>query len=149
MALISFACAAPVASWSPSINPKSDGGYRRSKERFQPKDFSDGGDLYSYSHGEKDGRTLEWAMLPEVDMDSLLVFLATINGGRYTFNFTDYDTIIYTGCRVLNCDSFPFADSLLKYYETVLEIEVGDASLVLITEDGKRLTTEDSIVLTT
>lgn len=122
--LISFICAAPVASWSPSINPKSEGGFKRSKERFQPKDFSDGGDLYSYSHGNKNERILEWAMLPETDMDSLLVFLKAVEGGRYTFSFTDYDTSVYMACRVLNFESFPFADSLLKFYETVIELEV-------------------------
>ncbi len=129
MAIISFTCAAPVASWTPSVNPKYGGGYARSKKRFQPKDFSDGGDLYSYSRGDKEGRTLEWSMLPDADMTTLLTFLAAMKGGRYKFTITDYDSFPLYGCRVLNCEAFPFKNRTLLFYETILELEVATEKL--------------------
>lgn len=122
LGFISFSCAAPAASWSPSRNPKYGGGYARTKKRFQPKDFSDGGDLYSYSHGEKDRRVLEWEMLPDADMTTLLAFMAAMKGGRYTFSFTDYDINIYTA-RILNYEAFEFLNRTLLYWKVMLEIE--------------------------
>jgi hypothetical protein len=124
LGFISFSCAAPAASWSPSRNPKYGGGYARTKKRFQPKDFSDGGDLYSYCHGEKEGRVLEWEMLPDADMTTLLAFLAAMKGGRYSFTFMDYNSVVYTACRILNYEAFPFKNQTLLFYETILELEV-------------------------
>ncbi len=129
MGLISFTCANPVASWWPTVNPKYGGGYARSKERYQPKEFSDGGDIYSYSHGEKDGRTLEWGMLPDADMTTLLTFLAAMKGGRYTFTITDYDSFPLYGCRVLNYEAFPFTNRTLLFYEIILDLEVATEKL--------------------
>ncbi len=130
MGLISFTCANPVASWWPTVNPKYGGGYQRSKERYQPKEFSDGGDVYSYSHGEKDGRTLEWGILPDADMTTLLTFLAAMKGGRYTFTITDYDSFPLYGCRVLNYEAFPFKNRLSLYYEIILDLEVATEKLI-------------------
>lgn len=129
MGHIFFTCANPVASWSPSVNPKYGGGYTRSKERYQPKELSDGGDVYSYSHGEKDGRTLEWEMLPDADMTTLLTFLAAMKGGRYTFTITDYDSFPLYGCRVLNYEAFSFKNRLSLYYEIILDLEVATEKL--------------------
>jgi hypothetical protein len=123
MALISFSCAAPTASWSPSVNPRYGGGYQRGKERFQPKGFA-GADFYSYSHGELDTRILQWGALPAADMATLVTFLALMHGGVHTFAFTDYEATVYATCRVLNFENFPFKNILGSYYETVLEIEV-------------------------
>jgi hypothetical protein len=121
MAPISFSCAAPVASWSPSVNPGL-GRYAQTEEHFQPQDFA-GADLYSYDHGHSHGRVLEWTALPHGDMMSLLVFLSLIHG-VHAFTFTDYDGAVYTTCKLLNFQSIPFKNLTLSYFETVLEIEV-------------------------
>jgi hypothetical protein len=123
MSLISFSCAAPVASWSPSRNPRQNGGYRSGKERFQPKGFC-GSNFYVYDHGSVNIRVLEWAMLPQADMATLLTFLSAVHGGVHTFAFTDYDTTVYSTCRVLNFQEFPFKNATQTYYETMLELEV-------------------------
>jgi hypothetical protein len=123
MALISFSCASPLASWSPSVNPRYGGGYAQNEEHFQPKGFA-GANLYSYSHGHAHGRTLEWGMLPAADMATLLTFMGLMKGGRYPFSFTDYDAAVYTACRILNFQNFPFKNRTLTYYETMLELEV-------------------------
>jgi len=151
MSVILFTCSAPAASWSPSVNPRYGGGYAINKTRFQPMDLSDGGDLYSYSRGERDGRIFEWAALPSADMDSLLIFLAAVCGGRYPFTFIETfpgysqnitnesherltdesmthiitdDANVFTSCRILNFESFPIKNITRTHYECFLELEV-------------------------
>jgi hypothetical protein len=124
MALISFSCAAPVATWSPTVNPSYGGGYSRGKERFQPKAFA-GSNLYSYNHGMTiDSRLLEWTALPAADMAALLTFLGLMHGGVHTFTFTDYEATAYTACRVINFASVPFKNLQRDYFQTTLELEV-------------------------
>ncbi len=120
--LISFSCAAPVASWSPSVNPRREGGYLQGTEIFQPTGFC-GADLYSYDHGSVNTRTLEWSFLPAADMETLLTFLGLVKG-QYTFAFTDYEATVYSACRVRNFEDFEYRHVTLDYFETSLEIEV-------------------------
>jgi len=123
MSLITFACAAPVASWTPSVNPSYGGGYAQFEEHYQPQGFA-GADFYCYDHGHNHGRVLEWAALPEADMVTLLAFLATMHGGVHTFTFTDYEATAYTVSRILNFQAFQFQNMTLTLYETSLELEV-------------------------
>ena len=122
MSLITFACAAPVASWSPSVNPRYGGGYEQGIDIFQPRGFA-GSDFYSYDHGSNNIRTLYWAMLPAADMATLLTFLGLVKG-TVAFTFTDYDAMDYTASRILNFQSFPFEHVILTHYEVTLELEV-------------------------
>jgi hypothetical protein len=121
MAHISFSCAAPVASWSPSVNP-AFGRYAQTEEHFQPQDFA-GADLYSYDHGHSHGRVLEWTALPAVDMVSLLAFMMAMHGGVHAFTFTDYDAATYTA-RILNSGKFPYRQTVAGFYEATLILEV-------------------------
>ena len=124
MNLISFTCASPSASWTPSVNPRRGGGYAQAEEHFQPKNFA-GSDLYSYDHGgPPPSRILELPMLPNADMATLLIFLAVMKGGFYKFVFTDYDSAVFTSCRVLNFQSFSYKAATLSRYSVTLEIEV-------------------------
>lgn len=123
MSLIIFTCATPAATWEPTVNPMR-GGRVESKEIFQPKDFC-GSDLYSYSHGDRDGMTLEWGYMPAADMQTLLAFLTAMGGGRNTFTLTDYDSATYAGCRVLNCEAFPVQYALKdEFFKCTIELEV-------------------------
>lgn len=123
MALITFACTSPVASWAPTVNPKYGAGYRRSKTRHQPRDFSDAGDLYSYSRGTKTNRTLIWDTLPAADMTALLAFIDAMSGGVTTFVFTDYDATTYTA-RIMNTSEFKYAHYLRQHFALAVELEV-------------------------
>jgi hypothetical protein len=122
MALISFTCAAPVASWSPTVNPKR-GGYFQGEERYSPTGIV-GAYFYSYNHGLVDSRILEWGALPAADMSTLLTFLALMHGGRHTFSFTDYDLTVFTACRVLNFSNLPYKYLTQTLYTVTLELEV-------------------------
>jgi hypothetical protein len=123
MSLITFTCAAPVASWTPSVNPKYGSGYAQEEKHFQPKGFA-GSDFYSYDHGHTHGRILEWAMLPAADMTTLLTFLGLVHGGVHTFSFKDYDGTTFATSRILNFQNIQFQHRLLLYYEVSLELEV-------------------------
>jgi len=122
MALISFTCAAPAASWSPSRNPKHGGGYEQGVEVYQPKGFA-GADFYSYDHGSKRTRRLFWAMLPAADMATLLTFLGRVKG-TVVFTFTDYNSTAYPASRILNFQSFPYRHVTLTFFEVTIELEV-------------------------
>lgn len=124
MALISFTCISPVASWAPSVNPKKWGGNIQDKERFQPKSYSDDGTLYSYSRGAVIGRTLEWGALPTADMNSLLVFMGLIHSGATKFTFHDYDAVDYPASRILSYEYVPIKNKSLLYYECTIELQV-------------------------
>lgn len=123
MDLISFSCASPVASWAPSVNPATGGGYSQTEEHYQPKGFA-GADFYSYDHGHIHGRILKWEALPKADMITLLAFMAAMHGGVHTFTFTDYDAATYTASRILNYQAFPFKNVTLDFYQVALELEV-------------------------
>lgn len=112
-----------AATWTPARNPRYGGGYARSKERFQPKGMSDGGDVYSYHHGSRDGRTLEWSALPATDMTNLLTFMDSVNGGANTFQLTDYDASTHQA-RVTNFEQFSYIKQDASLYDVTIEIEV-------------------------
>lgn len=120
MSLITFTCASPSASWTPSRNPKYDG-YAQTEEHYQPLDFA-GSDLYSYDHGHTHGRTLEWSALPAAEMTTLLAFVAAMHGGVHTFTFTDYDSTTYTA-RIIS-QALTYRSILNGFYAVTLEIEV-------------------------
>lgn len=121
MALVSFSGTA--STWAPAKNPRYGGGYARTKERLQPKDFSDGGDLYCYKHGTRSGRILEWPYLSATSMATLLTFLDSVNGGANTFQLNDYDSSTYTA-RVSNFQAFRYRRQDSAYYEVAIELEV-------------------------
>ena len=96
MALITFVCASPTASWSPTHNPNYGGGNSRAIRKHQPVDMSDGGDPYSYSHGASEGISLRWAKLPTADLTTLLAFFSTIAGSAKAFVYTDPSSVTHT-----------------------------------------------------
>ena len=123
MSLISFSCASPLASWSPTVNPAKGGGYSQNEEHYQPQAYA-GADLYVYDHGHIHGRLLTWEALPKADMITLLAFINLMHGGVHTFTFTDYESTSYTGCRILNYQDFQFKNLTLELFQVALEIEV-------------------------
>lgn len=123
MSLISFSGTAAGSTWTPSINPSYGGGYAVGKLVQQPKDFSDGGDIYSYGHGEVDSRTFSWPMLPATDVSNLITFMDAVRGGACTFEFTDYDAATYSA-RLKNYDSFEYRYQDISYFEVTVEIEI-------------------------
>lgn len=124
MSLVTFSrVSAPVASFSPTRNPFY-GGYVRRKQWLAGVDLSDGGDPYSYAHGELEARVLRWSKMPLADLTNLLAFVATLSGGRYNFTFTDTNGTSYTNSRIMNDSSVEWVDVGAGRYDVTLEIEV-------------------------
>lgn len=95
MSLITFECASPAATWSPTHNPNY-GSDDPAIRRHQPVDLSDGGDVYSYNHGQSTPITLHWAKMPSADLATLLAFFTAIAGAANTFTYTDWDADTHT-----------------------------------------------------
>jgi hypothetical protein len=124
MALVTFSrVSAPVASFSPTTNPVY-GGYVRRKQWLAGADLSDGGDPYSYAHGELAARVLRWTKMKAADLTNLLAFVSAISGGRYAFTFTDTDGTSFTNSRIMNDGAIEWRDVGAGRYEVTLEIEV-------------------------
>ncbi|GAB4486031.1 MAG: hypothetical protein OHK006_13250 [Thermodesulfovibrionales bacterium] len=106
MAKIKFErTSAPTGSVEFSRNP-SPGDYHRNTQYMQPKDLSDGDELYSYdkSLAARNFRTLRWKNISATDLSNFMTFLNTVAVGiKNNFTFTDYDGSTYTA-RIWNAD---------------------------------------------
>ncbi|MBI5307786.1 MAG: hypothetical protein HZB37_05520 [Planctomycetes bacterium] len=111
MAKIKFQrTSAPTGSVEFSRNPSIvNRGMQRKRKYFQPKDFSDSGDLYIYDKGvAKNYITLTWSNIPKTDYDNFIAFLAVVVGSKYNFTFTDFDGATYTA-RINNAEDIQSA----------------------------------------
>jgi len=98
MSQITYTCASPPASFTPTVNPSYASGYIQNKRYHQPKRLADDGTPYSARKGESGARTIGWPdpLLPEADLLSLVAFFDTIHGPANTFTFKDMDDVTYT-----------------------------------------------------
>lgn len=97
MALINFErTTAPTGSWQPTRNPSYGSG--DPFEFMQPKDLSDGGDVYSYNKGViEDTFELVFNNMSEADYQALRTFLREVaQGVVYEFVYTDKDGATHT-----------------------------------------------------
>ncbi|MBI5075640.1 MAG: hypothetical protein HZB62_10820 [Nitrospirae bacterium] len=110
MALIKFErTSAPTGSVQFARNP-GPGSYSRKTEYMQPKERSNGGDLYSYDKGISPDRfrTLSWKNISATDLANFMTFLGVVVGIKENFTFTDYDGATYTA-RIWNADDIQSA----------------------------------------
>jgi hypothetical protein len=124
MSLITFVCASPSASWTPTHNPDYGSGNVPMIQRHQPIDLTDGGAVYSYNHGESIPLSLNWAAMPTADLTTLLAFLTTICGSRNTFVFTDPDAAAHSATRIANARALAYREVEVGRHEVSLELEV-------------------------
>jgi len=106
MAKIKFErLSAPTGSVEFTRNPSQrEGHYQRTVKYLQPKEYSDGGVLYSYNKGiVQNTKRLVFNNNPASDFTNLLTFLGVVIGITYNFTFTDYDGATYTA-RIINSD---------------------------------------------
>lgn len=97
MALIKFErSSVPTGLWQPTRNPSYGSG--DPFEFFQPKDLSDGGDLYCYNKGIIDDTfELVFNNMSEADYQNLRAFLRTVAiGAANEFVYTDENGVNYT-----------------------------------------------------
>ena len=97
MALIKFQrTSSPTGLWQPSRNPSYGSG--EPFEFLQPKDLSDGGDLYCYNKGLVDDTfELVFNSMSETDYQNLKSFLQTVAvGASNDFVYTDENGVNYT-----------------------------------------------------
>lgn len=121
MSLVTFSCASPAASWSPTRNPDYDPGYIRTKRYHQPIAYADDGTPYSYRHGESGERTLHWAKLPAADLTAGRAFFEAIGPGK-AHTFTDKDGTAYTAKQVEN--SLEWSEVAPGYYDVGVGLEI-------------------------
>jgi hypothetical protein len=119
MSLITFVCASPSASWSPTQNPNYGSG--RVRRKHQPVDMSDDVDVYSYDHGESGGANLEWKSMKTANLDNLTAFFTTIAGPAKAFTYTDPDGAAHTA-RLIGGLSHRNTQS--NRHEVRLELEI-------------------------
>lgn len=112
MAKIKFQrTSAPTGSVEFSRNPSIvNRNMQRKIKYLQPKDFSDGGDLYIYDKGiaAKNFITLAWSNIPKTDYNNFKTFLGVVVGSKYNFTFTDSDGTTYTA-RIYNAEDIQSA----------------------------------------
>ncbi len=111
MAKIKFQrTSAPTGSVEFSRNPSAiSRDYTRKRQYFQPKDFSDGGDLYIYDKGvAKNFIDLNWSNIPKTDYNNFITFLGVVVGSKYNFTFTDFDATTHAA-RIINSDNIQSA----------------------------------------
>jgi len=119
MAVISLS--GTSCTFTPTANPQYGSGYARNKIIMQPQGYA-GSDFYSYTHGERNGRSFTWNMMPATDVDRLRTFLNSVNGSG-TFVLVDYDASTYSA-RVANFGAVQYQNIDGSYYEITLKIEV-------------------------
>ena len=120
MALITFVCANPVASWSPTHNPNYGGGNSRVIRKHQPVDMSDGGDVYSYGHGASEKIHLGWAKMTTNDLNAVLSFFSVIFGSANAFTYTDPNGVTHAS-RLIGDINYKHVES--ERHEVSLELE--------------------------
>jgi hypothetical protein len=122
MSLITFTCASPPASFTPSVNPIYAPGYIQTKRYHQPKRLSDDGSVYSYRKGESGVRTVGWPKLFALEMTSLIAFFDTIENHVNSFTFKDRDDATYTARQV--ADSLTWREVEPGYYDVSVDLEI-------------------------
>ena len=110
MAKIKFArTLSPIGSVEFRRNPSVTGGIKRKKQYFQPKDYSDSGDLYIYDKGVvKDYLTLTFTNNDKADYTDLMTFIGIVIGAKYDFTYYDSDGYARTA-RIMNSDDLQSA----------------------------------------
>lgn len=98
MQLITFVCASPAASWTPTHNPSYGSDDMAMLRRHQPVGRC-GADVYSYNKGSYRSATLKWENMPTADLTALEAFFNAISGRRWTFTYTDWNGISYTAWK--------------------------------------------------
>ena len=83
---------APIGSVTFSRAP-SRGNLDRSLKFAQPKDLTDGTDVYIYDKGPaEESERLHWHNIPKADYDNFINFVKNVvNGAMETFTYTDID----------------------------------------------------------
>lgn len=83
---------APIGSVTFSRAP-SRGNLDRSLKFAQPKDLTDGTDVYIYDKGPiQEFERLHWKNIPKADYDNFINFVKNVvNGAMETFTYTDID----------------------------------------------------------
>lgn len=83
---------APIGSVTFSRAP-SRGNLDRSLKFAQPKDLTDGTDVYIYDKGPiQELERLHWHNIPKADYDNFIDFVKNVvNGAMETFTYTDID----------------------------------------------------------
>ena len=99
----------PVGSVEFSRNPSIHQGLQRHRKYFQPKDFSDGGDIYVYDKGiVKNFISFSWQNIPTSDYNNFMTFLGVIVGSKYNFTYIASDGTTATA-RIMNADDIQSA----------------------------------------
>ncbi len=119
MPLLTLTCAAPVASFTPSVNPDYGDGYGRVEQYHQPARFC-GGLVYSYSRGKKTKWILGWPLLPTADLTELTDFFEAIGQGT-SFTLTDVDGVTHTVKQITR--TLTWEEAQVGFYEVSFELE--------------------------
>jgi hypothetical protein len=89
---------------------------------MQPKEFSDGGDIYIYDKGSKDYRSLSWGNCPKEDYTNLISFIKnTVIGSKKSFVFRDFDNLYYN-VRLMNAEDLVFTPVSMARESFALEL---------------------------
>src|SRR5574343_793688 len=126
MSLIKFErVSAPIGSVEFSRNPAPEKIVRRRSFK-QPKDFSDGGVLYSYNKGVVSSfEELHFDGNPAIDYTNLMTFINdVVNGNQYSFTYRDYLGNSRTA-RIYNSDDLQSSPVLPTHeqFSVILYIE--------------------------
>jgi len=96
--------------------------YQRRLKYMQPKEFSDGGDIYIYDKGSKEYRSLSWGNCPKEDYASLISFIKnTVIGSKKSFVFRDFDNLYYN-VRLMNAEDLVFTPVSMERESFALEL---------------------------
>ena len=100
---------APIGSVTFSRAP-SRGNLDRSLKFAQPKDLTDGTDVYIYDKGPiEESERLHWHNIPKADYDNFINFVKNVvNGAMESFTYTDIDDNELT-VRIWNADEITSA----------------------------------------
>ena len=98
MQLITFTCASPAASWTPTHNPNY-GSEDMAIVRLHQPTRRVGADIYSDNRGAYRSASLKFANMPTADLTALRTFFATIGPGK-AFTYTDWNGTAYAAKRV-------------------------------------------------
>ena len=117
---------APIGSVTFSRAP-SRGNLTRSLKFAQPKDLTDGTDVYIYDKGPiQEDESLHWHNIPKVDYVNFIDFVKNVvNGAMETFTYTDIDDNELT-VRIWNAEDITSAPVAFnrESLTVVLRVEV-------------------------
>ena len=103
-------------------------GYKRITQFMQPKDFSDGGDLYVYDKGLGPNRyrTLTFPDISENDLANFMTFFEDVAvGSKNLFLFTDRDGSVHVA-RIMNSDNIESTPQLANREALTIELLIDE-----------------------